>query len=265
MGRELAVVTGASAGMGVEFARQLAAAGYDLLLVARRLDRLQQVCAEITGAHRVNCEPMAADLTNDTDLARLEQRLRDASNLGMLVNNAGFGTLGKFHKQPIEREDQMHRLHVIATMRLCHAALPGMLERNRGAIINVSSIAAFVTSAGSVSYCATKAWMNRFTEGIFMELKLSRSKVRIEALCPGYTRTEFHAALKMDTSGIASWMWLPADRVVRESLQGLRDGKLIVIPGRRYRAMRLVYSLLPAWARVAIGTQAPRYRRPGKG
>jgi short-subunit dehydrogenase len=251
--------------MGVEFARQLAAAGYDLLLVARRLDRLQQVCSEIAAAYPVTCEPLAADLTNDDDLARLEQRVRDAPNLAMLVNNAGFGTLGKFHKQPIQREDQMHRLHVIATMHLCHAALPGMLARDRGAIINVSSIAAFVTSAGSVSYCATKAWMNRFTEGLYMELKLSRSRVKIQALCPGYTRTEFHSTLKMDTNGIANWMWLPADRVVRESLEGLRDSKLIVIPGRRYRAMRLAYSLLPAPLRVAIGTQAPRYRRPRKG
>jgi hypothetical protein len=265
MSGELAVVTGASAGMGVEFARQLAAHGYNLLLVARRLDRLEHVCEEISAAHPVKCEPMAADLTRDADLAALEQKLRAATNLGMLVNNAGFGTLGKFHKQPIEREDQMHRLHVLATMHLCHAALPGMMERDRGGIINVSSIAAFVTSAGSVSYCSTKAWMNRFTEGLYMELKLAGSHVKVEALCPGYTHTEFHATLKMDTSGIAKWMWLPADRVVRESLEGLRQGRLIVIPGLRYRAMRRAYSLLPARLKLAIGTTAPRYRRRQNG
>lgn len=262
MNRDLAIVTGASAGMGVEFARQLAASGYDLLLVARRLDRLRKVCAEITAAHSIRCEVLAADLTSDGDLARLEQRVREASDLGVLVNNAGFGTLGKFHQCLIESQDQMHRLHVMATMRLCHAALPGMVQRDRGGIINVSSVAGFVSSAGSVSYCSTKAWMNRFTECLFMELKLSGSNVRVEALCPGYTRTEFHATLKMDTSRIGNWMWLPADRVVREALEGLRRGKLFVIPGLRYRAMLSLYALFPASLRMAIGSRAPRYRRP---
>ena len=262
MSRELAVVTGASAGMGVEFARQLAARGYDLLLVARRFDRLEKLCSEISAAHAVSCEPMAADLTNDADLARLEQKLAKGGDLGMLINNAGFGTLGRFDRSSRESQDQMHRLHVLATMRLCHAALHAMIDRDRGGIINVSSIAGFIATAGSASYCATKAWMNRFTECLFMELKMAGSHVRIQALCPGYTRTEFHQTLKMDTSGVPNWMWLPAERVVRESLQGLQDGKLIVIPGLRYRSMRFVYSRLPARVRLAIGTRAPRYRRP---
>ena len=261
--RELAVITGASAGMGVEFARQLASGGYDLLLVARRLNRLEQVCAEIKTRHEgVACEPLAADLTDEADLARVEQRLRSTGNLGLLVNNAGFGTLGRFDRSSLESQDQMHRLHVMATMRLCHAALGAMMELDRGGIINVSSIAGFVTTAGSVSYCSTKAWMTRFTECLFMELKLAGSRVRIQALCPGYTRTEFHETLKMDTSEVAEWMWLSAERVVRESLEGLRKRRLIVIPGLRYRSMRLAYSLLPERARMAIGTRAPRYRRP---
>ena len=259
--RELAVVTGASAGLGVEFARQLAAEGYDLLLVARRLDRMEAVCREISAAHDVKCEAMQADLTQDADLARLSTRVRDANNLNRLVNNAGFGTLGKFQSRSLESQDQMHRLHVLATMHLCHAALGGMTARNRGAIINVSSIASFVNSAGSASYCSTKAWMTRFTECLFMELKMAKSEVRVQALCPGYTRTEFHQTLKMDTSGIANWLWLPAERVVRESLQGVRDNKLIVIPGARYRMMRAIYSAMPRSMRTAIGTRAPRYRR----
>jgi len=258
--RELAVVTGASAGMGVEFARQLAARRFDLLLVARRLDRLQQVCAEVAAEHAVECEAMAADLTQDADLARVEERIGAAANLGMLVNNAGFGTLGKFHKSSRASQDQMHRLHVLATMRLCHAALPGMIDRDSGGIINVSSVAAFVASAGSVSYCSTKAWMNRFTECLFLELKLAGSHVRVEALCPGYTRTEFHETLKMDTKQIGNWMWLPADRVVRESLEGLDRGKLIVIPGLRYRSMMRFYAMLPRAVKRALGARAPRYR-----
>jgi short-subunit dehydrogenase len=259
---ELAVVTGASAGMGKEFARQLAAQGYDLLLVARRLDRLEQLCGEIRAAHPVKCEAMAADLTSDADLGKVEERLRADPKAGLLVNNAGFGTLGKFQNSSMESQDQMHRLHVIATMRLCHAALGPMIERDHGGIINVSSVAGFVSSAGSVSYCSTKAWINRFTEGIFMELKMAGSGVWFMALCPGYTRTEFHATLKMDTTKVADWMWLPAERVVRESLQGLSAGKLVVVPGMRYRAMLLAYSLLPAQARMALGTRAPKYRRP---
>jgi len=251
--------------MGAEFARQIAARGYDLLLVARRADRLQQVADTITAIHNVRCEVLACDLADESGVAQLDARLRTAENLGLLVNNAGFGTLGYFWKNSIESQEKMHRLHVMATMRLCHAALEPMLKRDKGAIINVSSVAGFLTGLGSISYNATKAWMNRFTEGLSLELEVSKSHVKAQALCPGYTRTEFHQALDMDASKIPGWMWLSAERVVRESLDGLKTGKLFVIPGRRYRSMLRAYFLLPPRARrsMIVSGASRRQRKDG--
>ena len=264
MDRDLAVITGASAGMGAEFARQIAAQGYDLLLVARRADRLQQVADTITPIYNVRCETLACDLADENGAAQLDARLRAAANLGLLVNNAGFGTLGYFWKNPLEGQQKMHQLHVMAAMRLCHAALQPMIRRDQGAIINVSSVAGFITGPGSISYSATKTWMNRFTEGLSLELELAKSHVKVQALCPGYTRTEFHQALEMDASNIPGWMWLSAERVVRESLAALKTGKLFVIPGKRYRSMLRAYSLLPASARrsMSIRGASRRQRKP---
>ena len=262
MERPLAVITGASAGMGAEFARQLAAQGHDLLLVARRPDRLQQICDQVTAVHNIHCEILTADLADDVQLLAVESRLRESADLSLLVNNAGLGTLGMFFKIPVGGQDRMHRVHVMATMRLCHAALSGMVARNRGGIINVSSVAGFALTAGNTSYCATKAWMNRFTEGLYLELRGSHSRVKVQALCPGFTRTEFHQTLAMDTSRIPNWMWLSAERVVRESLDGLRAGKLFVIPGRRYRSMIRAYAMLPRRAKHQIGLGSAGLRKP---
>lgn len=262
MNRPTAIVTGASAGLGAEFARQLAGLGYDLVLIARREQRLRTLADRLTGIHNISCEVMTADLTDSNDLARVEARIASMENLELLVNNAGFGSLGLFFEAPLEDAERMHRLHVMAPMRLCHAALAGMTARRRGAVINVSSIAGFMASAGSVSYCATKAWMNRFTESLALELRGSRTGVRIQALCPGYTRTEFHQTLAMDTSRIPGWMWLPVERVVRESLDGLRAGKLFVIPGRRYRSGLRAYELMPDSWRRRIGMGSAAFRKP---
>ncbi len=262
MERKLAVITGASAGMGAEFARQLAGQGYDLLLVARREEQLRRVADQVTAVHNVACGTLSADLGDDKGVNAVETRVRDAGNLALLVNNAGFGTMGKFFEAGLEGQDQMHRVHVLAPMRLCHAALPGMVARNAGGIINVSSVAGFMVTAGSISYCATKAWMNRFTEGLYLELKLSRSRVAVQALCPGFTRTDFHQTLAMDTSNVPGWMWLSAERVVRESLAGLRTRQLFVIPGRRYRSLLRSYAMLPRAAKHRIGMGGMRVRKP---
>jgi short-subunit dehydrogenase len=136
----------------------------------------------------------------------------------------------------MESQDQMHRLHVIATMRLTHAALTGMMARGKGGIINVSSVAGFWQSPGSISYCATKCWMNSFTEGLALELMMAGSPVKVQALCPGYTLSEFHDVAGMDRKLIPARMWMRAEDVVGESLRGLERGKTFVIPGRIYRA-----------------------------
>jgi short-subunit dehydrogenase len=247
--KPLAVVTGASSGIGTAYARALAAGGYDLALVARRQDRLQQLADELTGRHGAICTVLAADLTSEGDLRRVEEFLAGAANLALLVNNAGFGGMGRFFEAPVESHDAMHRLHVLAILRLTHAALRNLTARNAGAIVNVSSVAAFVPRPGSTSYYATKAWINCFTEGLHLELKAAGSRVRVQALCPGFTVTEFHDVLGLDRKEIfgGAW-WMKAEDVVEASLRGLEKGKLFVVPGLRYKLLVGLLRLLPRGA-----------------
>lgn len=256
--RPLALITGASAGIGAVFARRLAGRGYDLLLVARRADRLAERARELEGAHEVRVEVLAADLSTDEGLARVEERIRGLENLEMLVNNAGFGTKGFFHEAPAEGQDRMHRLHVLATERLCRAALPGMVARRRGAIVNVSSVAGFFATPASVSYSATKAWMNVFTEGLWLELKMLGSPVRVQALCPGFTYSEFHDVMGVDRGRVARSLWLDADFVVGESLRGLDRGKLFVVTGWRYKLLVALSKILPAPVVRALNSRRTR-------
>src|SRR5579864_7606567 len=205
--RPLALITGGSSGIGAAFAKELAARGHDLLLVARRRDRLEELSRSLEKSRGIAAEILTADLTVDEDLAAVERRIEVAGNLELLVNNAGFGTVGKFWNADIQGQDQMHRLHVLATMRLTHAALEGMVARGKGGVINISSVAAFWQSPGSVSYCATKCWINSFTEGLALELRAAGSPVKMQALCPGYTYSEFHDVAGMDRKLIPSSLW----------------------------------------------------------
>jgi short-subunit dehydrogenase len=243
--RPLALITGASSGIGASFARQLAARGYDLVLVARRRDRLEQEARAIQAAHSVQVEILPADLTRDADLKIVEDRIAAAPNLEFLVNNAGFGLAGRFFSLPVDGQDQMHRLHVLAPLRLTHAALQGMVARRRGGIINVSSVSGFGQNPGSVSYSATKTWMSSFTEGVYMELKSIGSPARVQALCPGFTLSEFHDTMHFDRSPIPAWMWMSADEVVDTSLQALSSGRWLVVPGWRYRLLVAIMGGLP--------------------
>jgi short-subunit dehydrogenase len=231
LGKPVALITGGSSGIGETFARHLAGRGYDLILVARREDRLRALAAELPAHSQV----IVADLTDENGLDSVEQAIRDCPGLELLVNNAGFGTLGRFWTADLGGQEKMHKLHVMATMRLTHAALAAMVERGSGAVINVSSVAAFGQTEGNVSYCATKAWMNAFTQGLDVELNGIGSKVKVQALCPGFTMSEFHDVLGVDRNNIPSVMWMQADVVVESSLRGLERGELIVIPGPIYK------------------------------
>ena len=243
--KPLAVITGASSGIGATFARALAAQGFDLVLVARREDRLRTIANLLGNQFHVQCTVITADLTNDAELRKVEEFLAGAPNLQRLVNNAGFGSLQRFPEAPVESQDAMHRLHVLATMRLTHAALRSMSPRNQGAIINVSSVAAFVPRPGSTSYYATKAWMNCFTEGLHLELKSAGSGVRMQALCPGFTMTEFHDVLGIRRDFIGGAWWMSAEDVVNASLRGLEKGSLFVVPGWRYKLLVSLLRIMP--------------------
>jgi short-subunit dehydrogenase len=243
--RPLALVTGASAGLGAEFARQLAARGYDLALVARRRERLEAVASELCGKHGVQAEPLVADLLEEDGLKIVEDYIARAENLEFLINNAGFGSRQPFLAPDMNDQDAMHRLHIMATLRLTHAALLIMLPRRKGAIVNVSSVAAFAPRPGATSYYATKAWMNCFTEGLYLELKATRSPVRVQALCPGFTLTEFHDVMGVDRKVVPGPLWMRAEDVVAASLRGVERGKLFVVPGWRYKLLVALLRVLP--------------------
>jgi uncharacterized protein len=244
----LAVITGASSGIGATFARKLAARGYDLLLVARREDRLRSIAGEVRDLHHVKAEFMRADLTSAKDREKVAARIRQAPDLGILVNNAGFGTMGYFFEADLAGQESMHELHVVATMVLTHAAVSNLFRRGAAGtgVINVSSVAAFGPSPQNVSYHATKAWMNAFTEGLATELAGRSSPVTVQALCPGFTLSEFHDVLGMDRGRIPASLWMTADFVVEESLRGFARRKLVVVPGWRYKLIVTAMKLIPA-------------------
>jgi short-subunit dehydrogenase len=260
MARPLAAITGASAGLGAVFARKLAARGYDLLLIARRRDRLEALGAELSKAHSINADCFTADLATTNDMERVGSRLAGEPELALLVNNAGFGTKGRFYEAPVEEQIRMHRVHVDATLRLSRAALTGMVARNRGAIINVASVAGFLRSPGSVSYCATKAWINAFTEGLYLELAAARANVSVQALCPGFTYTEFHDVVGMDRALIPKWLWMTADEVVDASLAAMATRKLYVVPGWKYKLLVAIATRLPVGIRLALEAGSPHRR-----
>jgi hypothetical protein len=242
--RPLALVTGASAGIGREFAVQLAARGHDLLLVARDHARLASLAAELASAYRISARAVPADLTRDDDVTRLTSRIGELPRLDLLVNNAGFGSRGTLAEtDPIEQE-AMVRVHVLAPLRLVRAALPGMIARRAGAIVNVASVAAFLASQRNVNYCATKAYVVTMTEGLAAELR--GTGVRAQVLCPGFTHSEFHARMKSSKEAIPPFMWLEAPYVVRASLEALDGGgPVVVVPGAGYRLAVTMLRLVP--------------------
>lgn len=260
----LAVITGASSGIGATFARKLAARGYDLLLVARREDRLRSIAAEARDLHHVGAEYIAADLTEASGRNRVAARILKAKDLAILVNNAGFGTLGYFFEADVAVQEQMHQLHVVATMVLTHAALANLFPRGAPGtgVINVSSVAAFGSNPQNASYCATKAWMNVFTQALATELEAKGSPVKVQALCPGFTLSEFHDAAGIDRATTPSSWWMTSDFVVEQSLAGFGRGKLVVVPGWRYKLLVAAMQLIPAALMRKVSIAAVRrYRR----
>ncbi|MFL6139462.1 MAG: SDR family NAD(P)-dependent oxidoreductase [Frankiaceae bacterium] len=256
-----AVVTGATAGIGAAFARALAARGHDLVLVARDGARLESLAAELRSAHGVAVESLAADLTDPAGRGTVEARLADAERpVELLVNNAGFGTAGQFWVAPVEGEEAQVMLHVLATLRLTHAALPGMVARRRGAVLNVSSTAGLLPGAAGPTYGATKAFQAFFSESLAMQL--GRHGVRVMALCPGFTRTEFHQRGRMDVSSLPSFAWLSAERVVAEALRDLDRGRVMSIPSRRYRWAVASAALLPRSLVRRVAAFVASGRRP---
>jgi len=252
MDRTVIAITGASSGIGEAFARKLAP-GHDLLLIARRKDRLDSLADEFSNKFGTHTEVLQADLTQENDLNTIADRLASDRRVSLLINNAGFGTKGRFWETDLMGQEQMHKLHVMATLKLTHAALRNMVQNDFGGIINVSSVSGFLRSPGSTSYSATKAWMSAFTEGLYIELRGVHSNVVVQALCPGFTYSEFHDTMGAQRYRLAgpAW-WLTAEDVVDASIEGLKRRKLFVVPGWRYQLLTALLPRLPVRARTAV-------------
>jgi len=231
--KPVALITGASAGLGEAFAWQLAARGFDLILVARRRGKLASLAQQLSRKNAINVEILPADLSTDTGIRKVGKHIRSLDHLDLLVNDAGFSLRGKFAEQPIERSLDMLQVHDKACVCLTHAALPGMIQRRSGTIINVSSTSAFAPLAGSVMYSATKAFLVNFSKALQMENR--QYGIKIQVLCPGFFHSEFHDVMRVNKKAIPKWMFTTAEEVARRSLSALRRKAVVFVPGFFYQ------------------------------
>jgi len=228
--RRTALVTGPTAGIGRSFVAVLAARGYDLVLVARDRERLEELARSLSVEHRVEVQVLVADLADRAAIAAVESRLADRSRpVELLVNNAGHGIKGSFVDTDVEDEQALLDILVTAVLRLSHAAAAPMVERGHGAIVNVSSVAGFLPRG---TYGAAKAYVTSLTTSL--DLTYRGRGVRAMALCPGFVRTEFHERMGLGRGFLPGWLWLDADRVVRDGLADLDRGRTVSVPSRRY-------------------------------
>ena len=240
MSRPVALITGPTSGLGLGFAKRYAIDGYDLVLVARDVPKLERLAAELRDEAAVNVEVLAADLADAADRARVADRLK--AGVQILVNNAGFATSGEFWSADFAVLESQLDVNVTAVMQLTHAALPAMLAQRSGTIVNVASVAGLVPGRGS-TYSASKAWVVSFCEGLANGL--DGTGVGVHALCPGFVHTEFHERAGIDMAGTPSILWLDVADVVRDCLAGVAKGQVVIIPGLQYKVLTTAGRVVP--------------------
>lgn len=234
-----ALVTGASAGIGESFSRLLASKNFNLVLVARDLPRLQERAQALEAKFGIKTHVIQADLATDEGCLKVEKYILE-NQIDVLINNAGFGTSKAFTMSTLEIEQQLLDVLVRTPMRLMHVALPLMKQRNHGVIINVSSVAGYIAGG---SYSASKSYLTVLTESLHTEL--AATNVKVSALCPGFTRTEFHQRGKMSMKGLPNFMWLNSDRLVEQSWKDAIKGKAVSVPGWQYKLLVFVVQTMP--------------------
>ena len=254
----VALVTGGTSGIGAAFARLLAARGYDLVLVARSMDRLDEMAAELRASGR-SVEVLPADLADRNAVARVVERLSDPDRpIDLLVNNAGFGIHASLLDTDVSEFDRGFEVMCRTVFVLSGAAARGMVHRGSGRIVNVSSTAGFLTMG---SYSSIKAWVTSYTESLAVELR--GTGVSVTALCPGWVRTEFHDRAGIRSSSIPNFMWLDAEQLVSAALRDVDRGTVISIPTLRYRALIGLARLAPKSAiRSVSGAISSSRRKP---
>jgi hypothetical protein len=241
----IAMITGASSGIGRDFARRFAQSGYDLIITGRRKDKLIQVAEQLKEQYGISVKIIIAELSVEKDLRKLLKVIATSNDIHVLINNAGYGSGKGFSKCDISCHMQMLQVHVVAAVKLVHAVLPQMISRREGTIINVSSLGAFMPAPGSSIYSATKLFLKSFTESLHMEV--SRYGIKLQCLCPGFTHTDFHERRAQGdvpkNNGIIRWM--EADEVVEKCLKSLEKGKVVYVPGFMNRMLVKIVSLIP--------------------
>jgi short-subunit dehydrogenase len=244
MAFRVALVTGATSGIGAAFARRLARDGSDLVLVARDAARLESTARQLRDGHGVAVETIMADLATDAGRERAAERVaREDAPVDLVVNNAGLSLNTPFLRSTPEKESTLLAVNVHAVMRLTLAALAPMVARRRGAVVNVSSVSGFGAAMPGSTYPASKAWVTHFSESVGQSV--APFGVRVMALCPGYVRTEFHERAGIDMSQTPSWLWMEADEVVSVALRDLARGRLVSVPGATYKVVAFGLRHLP--------------------
>jgi len=255
--RPIALVTGASAGIGASFTEYLAALGHDLVITARDLPRLEESAEKLRQKHGVEVEVIKADLATNEGLKLIELRLENRSRpVEVLINNAGFGINKSFIMSDRQIENDLLDVLVRAPLRLMHAVLPSMKERDSGTIINVSSVASWIAGG---TYSAAKSYLTILSESLHTELR--GTNVKVHALCPGFTRTEFHQRGRMKMTGLPEFLWLDSDDVVRAAWKSASKGKAISIPGSQYKLLTFLMRYLPRSIVRRVGMNARARQR----
>ena len=234
-----ALVTGATAGIGESFTRLLAENNYNLVLVARDVSRLQERASQLQSQFNVQTHIIQADLSTDAGCAAVEQYIT-SNQIDVLINNAGFGINKAFTMSELKAEQEMFDVLVRTPMRLMHGVLPGMKQRNKGVVINVSSVAGYIAGG---SYSAAKSYLTVISESLHTEL--ADTNIKVSALCPGFTRTEFHQRGRMSMKGLPNFMWLNSDKLVAKAWSDALKGKAVSIPGWQYQILVFVIQSLP--------------------
>ena len=235
-----ALITGASAGIGLEFAYQLAQKNYDLILISRNQQKLDEIAQDISSKHKNINEVLVADLSTQEGIDLVTNKIKSNQDIEFIVNNAGLGINKPFHKASLNEEADLLNVLVKAPLEITHSAITSMLNSNRGFIINVGSVAAWTTSG---TYSAAKVWLTSFSESLNTNYK--KHGIHVSAVAPGFTKTEFHQRANMSIDSIPNWMWLNSKLVVRDAIKAVLKGKTIVVPSLRYKLLVSFLKLMP--------------------